>query len=420
MRSKPAFLVALALIPLLAAPAWSEVRPAGAEVRVNRSTEAQDHNSAAAFNATGARAVVVWDNDEAGLRARFVGRDGSALSDELGLVANQVVPGLPFRGELTTRKEPAVGFVPSGDFLLAWTEERALFSVNVFFESRTVLDRDIYVQRFTAAGAPVGSPTRVNDTTSGLQSAPKLLVRKGGAVVVWQSGDGIFGRLISPAGAPAGAEFRVKPEAGGAANPAIAGDASGGFAVVWEAADGGTKGVFARLFDASAQPVGGEIRVNNQVAGLQRRPGITSVGDNGWLDNGWLVVWQGQVGPRTDSRIFGQFLGQAGNHVGPNFRVSGDEADTRIAPSVARIAGGGFLVVWMDWKNIYPLGLTGMTLDCLGNATSDELWINDRPIDGHHRTSLAAGAAGDLLITWEGYAPGQQRPGIEARLFRTE
>ena len=415
MRSKTASLVAvLILVSLVAIPAWSAVRPVGTELRINRSTDAQHHNSAAAFNAAGARAVVVWDNDKSGLRARFLGRDGSALSDELGLVANQAVPGLPFRGELVTRKEPAVGFVPSGDFLLAWTEERAFVSADIFFESRWLIDRDIYVQRFTAAGAPVGSPARINATTDGSQSSPRLLVRKTGAVVVWQSPDGIYGRLVSLTGVPSGDEFRVKPEAGSAAVPAIAGDAAGRFAVVWEAADGGTKGVFARLFDASARPVGDEIRVNSQVAGLQRRAAIASAGDDGWL-----VVWQGQVGPRTDSRIFGQFLGQAGNHVGPNFRVSGDDADTRIAPSVTRIAGG-FLVVWMDWKDIFPLGLTGVTLDRLGNATSDELWINDRQIDAHHRTSLAASSAGDLLITWEGYAPRQERSGIEARLFKVE
>ncbi len=415
MRQKIAALVAvLILIPLLSVPAWSETSPVGAEFRVNRSTDAQHHNSVAAFNAAGTRAVVVWDNDKTGLRARFVGRNGAPLSDELGLVANQVIPGLPFRGEVTVRKQATVGYVPTGDFLLAWTEERAFLSTDIFFESRRVLDRDVFVQRFTAAGAPVGTATRVNATTAGLQSAPKLLVRKGGAVVVWEGPDGIFGRLISLAGAPSGAEFRVKPDAGAASGAAIAGDGNR-FAVVWEAADGGTQGVFARLFDAAARPVGGEIRINNQVPGLQRRAGITADGDGGWL-----VVWQGQVGPRTDARIFGQFLGEAGNHVGPNFRVSGDQAKIRIAPSAARLPGGGFLVVWMDWDKVFPLWLTGATLDRLGNVTAEELAINDLQIDAHHRTSLATSAAGDVLVSWEGYAPGQQRSGIQARIFRAE
>lgn len=423
MKSKSAPLVALALMVLLPALAWSEPRPTGSEFRVNRSTGAQHRNSAAAFEAGGTRALVVWQNDMTGLRARFVGRDGSPLGDELGLVANTSIPGLPFQGEVTTRKEPSVGFLPSGDFLLAWTEERAHLSAGIFYEHRTVLDRDVLVQRFTAAGTPLGEPARINADTAGFQSAPKLLVRRGGAVVVWESndraagseGDGIFGRLVTALGQPSGEQFRVKPEGGGAMNAAIAGDGAGRFTVVWEAADGGTKGVFARLFDASARPVGGEVRVNTRVAGLQRRPGITAAGDRGWL-----VVWQGQVGPRTNSQIFGQFLGETGNHVGPNFRVSNDDYETRISPSVARLAGGGFLVVWMDWKGVFPAGLTGVALDLLGNTTSEEVAINTRPIDAHHRTSLAASAAGDVLVSWEGFAPGQQRSGIEARFFRAE
>src|SRR3954452_7614505 len=118
MKMKPMlWLTALALLPAASAPVLAQPQLLGAEFRVNANAESKHHNPVAAFNAAGS-ALVVWENDKNGLRGRFYRRDGSALTDELGLVANQKLPGVPATGPEVIRKDPAVAFLASGEFLL--------------------------------------------------------------------------------------------------------------------------------------------------------------------------------------------------------------------------------------------------------------------------------------------------------------
>jgi hypothetical protein len=422
MRSKPLlWLATLALLPVTAAPMFGQPRPVGNEFRVNGNTESKQHNPVAAYSA-GATALVVWENDKNGLRGRFYRQDGSALTAELGLVANQKLPTVPATGTEIVRKDPAVAFLASGDFLLAWTEERDNVSVDIFIEHRVVLERDVYLQKFNGAGVAQGSPVRLNTTTAGWQSLPKILVRNDAdAMVVWQSdgrrvgptGDGIFGRLVNPAtGQPSSAETKLSSVAGLAANPAIAGAANGGFAVAWEAADASSQGVYVRLFAKSAAPRGAEFRINSTVQGLQRRPALTADSNTG----GWLLVWQGQAGTIKDSHIYGQFLSAAGGFVGPQLRVSKGIAQGQVSPSVAAAAGGHFLVTWIDYQDIFPVGLFGVELDKLGTAIGPEVEINSAGVNAQTRTSIAVSPnKGSILVPWEGFTASPNAPVISAR-----
>ncbi|MFL6236735.1 MAG: hypothetical protein ACJ76N_26635 [Thermoanaerobaculia bacterium] len=419
MRSKPSLWLTLALLPALAAPVLGQPRPVGDEFRVNANTEFKQHNPVAAFNAAGS-ALVVWENERTGLRGRLYGRDGAPASAELGLVANQILPRIPAQGLEVIRREPAAAFLSSGEFLLAWTEERDNVSVDLFLENRVVLDRDVYVQKFSAAGAPLGSPVRVNATTNGFQSNPRLLVRNGADVVVaWQSddrtasklGDGVFARLVRSSILQAsGGELKLSSVPGFAGNAALAAGSNGSFAVAWEAADASSQGVFVRLFDRSASPRGAEFRVNSTVNGLQRRPAITADPNTG----GYLVVWQGQAGTIKDSHIYGQFLGAGGNFIGPEIRVSQGVAQGQISPSVAGV-GDHFLVAWADYADIFPVGVFSVEIDKLGGAIGSEVEINSAPINAISRTSIAVSPLGGVLIPWEGFTSNPDSPGISAR-----
>jgi hypothetical protein len=406
---------------VIAAPVLGQPRPLGNEFRVNANTANKQRNPVAAFNASGS-ALVVWENDRAGLRGRLYGHDGSPASGELSLVANQTLPRVPAQGLEVIRKEPAVAALSTGDFLLAWTEERDNVSADLFLETRTVLDRDVYVQKISSAGVPVGSPLRVNATTNGFQSNPRILVRNGAdAVVAWQSddltasklGDGIFARLVRTSNVQTtSGELKLSSVAGFASNASLAASANGSFAVAWEAADADSQGVYVRLFDRTASPRGAEFRVNTTVAGLQRRAAITADPNTG----GYLVVWQGQAGTIKDSHIYGQFLGAGGNFVGPEIRVSQGVGQGQISPSIAGL-NGHFLVVWADYTDIFPLGIYGVEVDRLGNALGAEVEINSAPINAVTRTAVAVSQSGDVLVPWEGFTSNPDSPGIAARLI---
>ncbi len=410
MRSKPIWwLMVLVLLTATAAPMLGQPQLAGAEFRVNGDTNAQLRNPAIAFSGNGT-AMVVWEDDQHGLRGRFYNSDGNALSAELPLVANVKLQGLPAHGIEVVRKDAAVASLPGGGFVVAWTEERDNVSTDILFESRQVIDRNVVAQKFSATGAPEGTPTRLNAAVVGYQSQPKILVRNGSLdpFVVWQTGSGIFGRAVRPEKSKAvGPEVKISSGPGG--NPAITADASGNFLVSWEGADRDSQGVYARLFDKAASPRGGEFLVNSTTTGLQRRPAVSSV-----KGGGWLVVWQGQGATAKDAHIYGQFLGGGGSFLGPELRVSQGFGPTQIAPAVAQLANGNFVVAWTDWKDPFPIGVFGVELDKLGNAQGDEMEINSRPIGSQVRTTLAVFGS-TVLVPWEGFTDSNTHPGISAR-----
>ncbi|HEX3553709.1 MAG TPA: hypothetical protein VIA62_10835 [Thermoanaerobaculia bacterium] len=412
MRSKPwLWLVVLVLLTVTAVPTMGQPQFAGAEFRVNGNTGTTLRNPAAAFSA-GGTAVVVWEDERNGLRGRFYDRNGNPLTDELALVANQTLSGLPAHGVEVIRKDASVAFLAGGDLLVAWTEERDNVSSDILFESRQVIDRNVVVQRFSASGVAQGLPARLNAAVAGYQSQPKVLVRNAGLdpFVVWQTEDGIFGRAFRvDKNKAVGPELKISTRPGAAGNAVIAADAAGNFLVSWEAADGSSQGVYARLFDRTATPLGSEFLVNTTVEGLQRRPAVTAV-----KSGGWLVVWQGQAGSIKNAHVYGQFLGGAGSFVGPQLRISQGVGPLQISPSVAQVANGNFLVTWTDWKEPFPVGLFGVEIDKLGNAVGDETAINSRPIGSQFRTALAAFGS-TVLIPWEGYTDSNSRPGISAR-----
>lgn len=422
MRSKLSLSSATALLALsLTHAALADPRPLGGEIRVNGNAESKQRNPVAAMAPSG-RSLVVWENDKLGLRGRFFNRDGSPAGGEIGLVANQRLSGIPAQGEEVLRKDAAIAFLPSGEFLLAWTDERAYVRVDIFIEDRLLLDRDVSIQRFTAAGVPTGPASRVNAVADGFQSQPKIVNRNNfPSVVVWQSddrsansaaGDGIFAHLVTKAtGRPFGDDFRVST--GGGANPAAAALANGDFLVTWEAFDGDSLGVYARAFYRDTQAVNPpsnyrEVRLNEKPAGLQRRPAVVASGANDYL-----VIWQSQddLLPKG-AHIAGRSVSQTGDANGRSFGITRGVGPTQISPSIAKVKGNSFLVTWLDWNDVYPIGVFAALVDDQGRVRSSEVKLSDQQIGAHFRTSIAADET-SILIPWEGYLNRLQ--GITAR-----
>ncbi len=129
---------------------------------------------------------------------------------------------------------------------------------------------------------------------------------------------------------------------------------------------------------------------------------------------GWLVVWQGQAGGIKDSHIYGQFLGAGGSFIGPEVRISQGVAQGQVAPSIAPVAGN-FLVTWLDYSDIFPVGLFAVEVDKLGHEVGAEVKINSQAINFQTRTSVAVSPLGDVLVPWEGFTSSPNAPVISAR-----
>jgi hypothetical protein len=269
----------------------------GGEFQVNSFTTTPQFQPAVASDAAG-NFVVVWDS---------INQDGWSY----GIFgqrfnASGVRQGSEFRvNSYTTmgQRDPAVASDANGNFVVVWDS----ISPSGTYE--------IFGQRFSSSGVPLGSEFQVNSYTPGNQFQPSLSTdANGNFVVVWSSRDqdgsfyGVFGQRFSSGGVPQGAEFRVNATTvDDQVHPRVTSDENGNFVVVWTdyALDGSLRGVFGRRFNASGFTRGGEFRVNSYTTGNQQRPAIASN-----PDGDFVVVWQsyGQDEPISDG-IFGQRYG---------------------------------------------------------------------------------------------------------------
>lgn len=392
--------VALSLITAVAVPAMAEVRPTSEPFRVNRTDDFKQMNPVAAFSGAGS-ALVVWENDQRGIRGLFQRLDGTAASAQLNLVLNETI-GTRTEGIVRSRKDPSVAFLSNGQFLLGWTEERAYVRASPFFEDRQIQDQDVMIQRFNTSGNPVGNPVRVSSTSAGFQSAPQVsALPNGGALVLWKnaitaaglpSQGGIIGaRLVNAGGQPVGTEIKINDDA--TADHADVAVGRNSFMVVWDVKENGQNDVFARLFENNGRALGNAFRVNTATTGNQRWPAVAA-----GTDGNFLVAWQGYASNRSDVHIHGQFVSPAGGFLGTELLISSNTG-TQLAPSVAATKTG-FVATWLD-GNYLGYGIEAVELSNLGARLGEEIRVADSRVRANYRQSIAADGNGGFLIPWE-------------------
>jgi hypothetical protein len=236
---------------------------------------------------------------------------------------------------------PAVAAGADGDFVVVWTSYQDEGSLGVFG------------QRYTSAGAAVGTEFQVNTYTTSAQFAPAAAAdADGGFVVVWTSDEqdgsdrGVFGQRYTSAGTAVGAEFQVNTFTTFAQrDPAVAADADGDFVVVWDSyeQDGSNRGVFGRRYTSAGSAVGPEFQVNTFTTFAQRDPAVAAD-----ADGGFVVVWTSDEQDGSSLGVFGRRYTSAG--VGGEFRVNAYFLRTQYTPAVAADADGGFVVVWTSYE----------------------------------------------------------------------
>jgi hypothetical protein len=414
-----AALVCLMALPLAGAAA--SPTPVGSEIQVNTENLSQVHHPVAAFDASG-HSLVVWENDLLGLRGRYYDNAGNPLGSELALVANAAWSVLPGTAPVTFHRDPAIAFLPSGNFLLAWAEERGTLEWTIYFENLQVASREIVVQLFNTAGRPLGQPIKVS--SGGVGAA-----RPGGDVVAtWMSTYGpipppaselgVFARLLASTGAPEGSQNRVDAVSGAVGyTPALAVDPDGSYLIAWtsqQGTDSFDAAVYGRVFGASGAPLGAPFALSSGAVGPQGRPTVANDGQGSYL-----VAWASYFNDFWHSRIDGQIVGKAGALLGKRQTISNGDGKNNLAdgsPSAAAAPGGTFVVVWMEWNHSFPVGLAGVQVDRSAAPLGSQAWINDHQINANLRTSLATDGAGHYLSPYEGFQD-LSTVGILARFF---
>ena len=209
--------------------------------------------------------------------------------------------------------------------------------------------------------------------------------------------------------APAGSEITVNSTY---ARRQIGSDvtqlADGRFVVTWVDMLFSTADQFVRaqIFEADGTPVGGELTLS--------ATGGTYPTVAGLAGGGFVAAWYGSGG------IVAQVYDDAGAAVGASFTVAASSGAHR--PSLAALADGGFAVSWHEDRltggDTSGSGVHVRSYDAAGTATSPDLLANTTTAGDQKMTSLAALAGGGWVVSWynDNPAPGGDNS-YQAQIF---
>ena len=379
--------------------------------------------------------VVTWtdsslsadDPSITAVRGQVFGANGEALGSEF--LVNTTTSGP--QGSAT------VSGLEGGGFVITWQDNSQTGGDTVWAAVRG--------QVFNADGSPIldanGNPAEflVNTTTNFDQRTPSVDgLEGGGFVVTWldssatgddTSGYAIRGQMFNADGSPVldgngdQAEFLVNSTVNGNQDqPSVSALEGGGFVVTWrDASDTSSWGVRGQVFDVNGNPSGAEFLINSTITGYQGDPSVSAL-----AGGGFVVSWQdnSQTGDDTSSwAVRGQIYDASGN---PFVDANGDPVEFVVNttidqgqyhPSVAGLAGGGFVVTWTDGSHTSAdtsdWAVRGQVFDASGNKLgsvptasgnmiSDDDGVGiDSDIDGDELT-ISAVTGGDQYgtLTW--------------------
>ena len=461
----------------------SEGSPIGGNFKVNQFTFEENAAPSISMNAEG-RFVVTWTqgND---IYARRFDENGNPISSAFKV--NDDI------GHKHT--SPAVFLFDGGEFVIVWQDTRnATWSPDIFaqfytsdgspyltnfivndhtggeqgfpavaissFDTYTITwmdsregNFDIYAQNFWWS-YPMGSNNKVNDdiTETG-QYTPVISTPLGSnRLIVWQDYredfPNIYASRLDYSG-PISTNFKVNDNVDTCwrGNPSVS-SISNGYMVVWEDERNGNKDIYAQMYDANANPIGCNFRVNYGADSLlQTYPCVTgdsfggvvvfqdekigdydvyfqrydsmgvSQGSNTIVTsnlygghqtfsaistpyNGeFVVIWQDLRAHNWD--IYIQRIDSSGSLLGNNIVVNDDSLlNEQILPSVGKDSSGNFVTVWMDSRN-NEWDIYGAIFDAYGNPISSNFKINDDTLRNDQSfPDVAKNINGGFIVTW--------------------
>ncbi|WP_290428436.1 cadherin domain-containing protein [Thermocoleostomius sinensis] len=417
----------------------------GNEFRVNTTTEnsqvtygpfsSTDHRTtrAVAADAEG-NFVVVWSSqgqdDPAepvgwGVYAQRYNKDGVAQGGPILVNQGHVVTG--------DQISAAVAMDADGDFIVTW-------SSYAFYQP---LDRDgfgVFAQRFSRTGATQGSTFLVNTTTTGNQEDSDIATLADGRfIVTWTSRthnhSDVYTCLYSATGAALGPEILVNSTTtGDQRNSSVAVDAQGRFVVVWESEgqDGSRSGIYAQIFAANGDKLGGEFRVNTYTTNDQKHPSVAID-----ADGDFVITWSSDG---QDGNGWGVYARRFKiDESAANKRIEKDVADVRVNhvvsgsqqySAVAMDANGNYTITWTSAVSGSGNDVLYRRYDANGNVLDRDqggegvFSANAYTLRNQEFSSIAIDGNGNFIIGWTSEdqttgnpATSDQGNGVFARRF---
>ncbi len=146
-----------------------------------------------------------------------------------------------------------------------------------------------------------------------------------------------------------------------------------------------------------AVAVGLERIVNTSRAGAQAEPSVARL-----ASGGYVVVWEDQSANDGSSYgVYGQRYDVNDNAVGAEFRVNTFTTGAQYEPQVAGLTGGGYVVVWRsDSQDGSGAGVYAQRYAADGNTVGAEFLVNTTVSQNQYQPSIAATTDGGFVVSW--------------------
>jgi hypothetical protein len=297
------------------------------------------------------------------------------------------------------RENPAVAAFPSGDLLVAWTEqvrERPAGEARSAPSTRQVgprgrasfFPRTVVARWFRSDGGALAPPLHLG---GGIVARPEVLALAGDhALVTWigrgAHGDEIRVRTLA-AGEPSrdGGSSLLLGDLAPISSLALSGS-PGGVIVLW--AEGSQ--LRALSVDPSGEAIAAPFQVWSGPATAPVRPAVASFGGRHLA--AWVVEADG------GAKVLARWLGNGGVQ-GPIFDVTGDVQPRAAAPAVAVDRSEEARIAWAAVTKGAEGGLAVARLPRAGSAVIGPVRLG--PADARAQSlRVAPGPGGEFLVTW--------------------
>lgn len=292
------------------------------------------------------------------------------------------------------QSNPCIRGDGTGNYVVTWQDER---SGN---------NSDIFAQIYTDGGTIQGANFKVNDD-EGTAPQYRPYVATGAQmdfVIVWldkrESNEwDIFAQRYSGEGLPIGPNFKVNDDTSDIEqeHPSVAVDSLGNFVVVWADERNGNFDVYAQRYSGEGVAIGINFKVNDDTGdALQYWPNCATAKD------GSLVVTWVDKRINDDYNIFAQRFTSDGSLSGINFQVNTDTGTPfHLRPVAAMDEAGGFIIAWEDNRNS-EWDIYIQRFQNNGNPIGDNFILEGNPLgSGQRNSSISGDPDGNFIISWE-------------------
>ncbi|SMP76920.1 tandem-95 repeat protein [Noviherbaspirillum suwonense] len=287
-------------------------------------------------------------------------------------------------------------------------------------DSAAAFTAEAQAQWHGALEIPVNSVTRDKQHQAAVAVAPT-----GSFVVTWtadkdQDGNntGVFARRFDATGTPLGGEIQVNTAFNDRQEtPTVGIAADGSFVVAWASRsqkDGDTDGwsVRAQRFTDQGQKAGEEFLVNQTTAKDQWQPSISVA-----ADGQFVIAWTNS----TANDIFVRHYDKSGNPLRGEVLASGvNGAGSQTVPSVAIAADGSYVVAWQSDSGGTAKSIYAQRFNADDTLRGTGFRVNTYDADDQTQPSVAMSGAGAFLIAWTSAKQDGDGNGVYAQRYGTD